>query len=136
MNDRNPLTLLTSTDNPQSNVDPGGQHEFASESGGSETAQPRQQNTGRKARRPGSKRSRTKFIKQLKTWFQTKLGGLDTSTVKLILIACGVTAAVALAVIALAKFLPLGVALLALLGLGALLSLWDRMRYIIIYPRA
>jgi hypothetical protein len=137
MNDQNPFTPLTLTTNPPSATGPSGQQEFESTTGRPSSAQPRQPNTRRKGRRPGSQRSRSKFrIKQLKTWFQAKLGGLDSSSLKLILIACGVTAAVALAVIALIKFLPLGVALLALLGLGTLLSLWDRLRYIIIYPRA
>jgi hypothetical protein len=136
MNQQNPLTLPPSINNTQSGI-PGDQHAFESETPEPESARLRQQNTGRKPPRPSRKRRRSKFrIEQLKTWFKAKLDALDSSTLKLILIACGITTAAALAVIALIKFLPLGIALLALLGLGALLSLWDRLRYIIIYPRA
>ena len=68
-------------------------------------------------------------MKSLQSRLQAKLGELDRDTLKKILIGCGVAVAVVAAVILAAKFLPLGVALLALLGLGVLLRLLERLPY-------
>jgi len=68
-------------------------------------------------------------LKSLQSRLQAKLGELDRDTLKKILIGCSVAAAVVAAVILAAKFLPLGVALLALLGLGVLLRLLERLPY-------
>ena len=81
----------------------------------------RQRRTVREARRVS--------LKSLHSRLQAKLGELDRDTLKKILIGCGVAAAVVAAFILAAKFLPLGVALLALLGLGVLLRLLERLPY-------
>src|SRR5437016_13143976 len=71
-------------------------------------------------------RNRRVSLKSLKNRLHVKLGGFDQDMLKKILIGCGVAAATVAAVILAAKFLPLGVALLALLGLGVLLRLLER----------
>ena len=81
----------------------------------------RQRRTVREARRVS--------LKSLQSRLQAKLGELDRDTLKKILIGCGVAAAVVAAFILAAKFLPLGVALLALLGLAVLLRLLERSPY-------
>ena len=53
---------------------------------------------------------------------------LDRDKLKQALIACGIAAAVATVIVVLVKVTPLIVALLALLGLGAVLQMWDRLR--------
>jgi Flp pilus assembly protein TadB len=107
-----------------------------------DTPQPQQSQSsdgntnGHSPRGQRAKRSKSKFtLGKIKALLQAKLDGLDNSTLKLILLACGITAAVALAIIAMIKFLPLGVALLSILGLGVVLSMCERLRYIIIWPR-
>ena len=69
-------------------------------------------------------------MKSSKSGLKAKLGQIDPSTLKKIVIGCGVAAAAVAAVILAAKFLPLGAALLALLGLGALLRLLERLTFI------
>jgi|ERR1044071_9860758 Flp pilus assembly protein TadB len=75
------------------------------------------------------RQTRRVSLKSLRSRLQAKLGELDRDTLKKILVGCGVAAAVVAAVILAAKFLPLGVALLALLGLGVLLRLLERLPY-------
>ena len=53
---------------------------------------------------------------------------LDRDKLKQALIACGVAAAIATTVVMLVKLTPLVVALLALLGLGAVLRILERVR--------
>lgn len=53
---------------------------------------------------------------------------LNPGELKQALIACGIAASIATAIVMLAKMTPLVVALLALMGLGAVLRMWDRVR--------
>src|SRR6266404_1038863 len=100
--------------------------------GDTPSATPKRQRT-RRNRRASERQLRTVgrqrriSLKSLKSRLQAKLGEIDPDTLKKILIGCGVAAAVVAAVILAAKFLPLGVALLALLGLGVLLRLLERL---------
>lgn len=57
-----------------------------------------------------------------------RLAHLDHDKLKKVLISCGVAAAIAVTIVVLVKLTPLLVTLLALLGVGAVLQLWDRLR--------
>lgn len=57
-----------------------------------------------------------------------RLAHLDHDKLKKVLISCGVAAAIATTIVVVAKLTPLLVTLLGLLGLGAVLQLWDRLR--------
>ena len=97
-------------------------------------AKPKRQRTRRnrlvsQRQRRTALQTRRGSLKSLQNRLQAKLGELDRDTLKKILIGCGVAAAVVAAFILAAKFLPLGVALLALLGLGVLLRLLERLPY-------
>ena len=74
------------------------------------------------------KQQARRLTERIKTGLTARLAHLDQATLKKALIACGIAAAVAAAIVFLAKFTPLIVALLALLGLGAVLRMWDRMQ--------
>ena len=65
---------------------------------------------------------------RIKRGITTRLARLDRDKLKRVLLACGISATVALLIIALSKLTPLIVALLALLGLGALFRLWERLQ--------
>ena len=73
----------------------------------------------RQARRPSQR---------IKGGITSRLAHLDQAKLKKVLIACGVAAAVATAIVVLAKLTPLIITLLALLGLGAVLQMWGRLR--------
>ena len=97
-------------------------------------AKPKRQRTRRnrlvsQRQRQTVRQTRRVSLKSLRSRLQAKLGELDRDTLKKILIGCGVATGVVAAVILAAKFLPLGVALLALLGLGVLLRLLERLPY-------
>jgi hypothetical protein len=66
--------------------------------------------------------------KRVKAGITARLANLDQTKLKKVLIGCGVAAAVATAIVVVAKLTPLIVALLALLGLGAVLQMWGRLR--------
>ena len=74
------------------------------------------------------KQKASRLTQRIKDGLTAKFAHLDQTALKKALIACGVVAAIAAAIVFLAKFTPLIVALLALLGLGAVLRLWDRVR--------
>ena len=74
------------------------------------------------------KQKAQRLTNRIKDGLTAKFAHLDQAALKKALIACGVVAAIAAAIVFLAKFTPLIVALLALLGLGAVLRLWDRVR--------
>jgi hypothetical protein len=91
---------------------------------------------GIKAKRPKRTRStvlrlnkdcQTNWVK-LKGKINARLGQLDRAKLKKLLKACGVGAAVVLAVMIAPKVAPIAVLLLALLGLGVLIRLWNRLR--------
>ena len=74
-----------------------------------------------------SRKAKTSW-KRIKGGINARLAHLDREKLKKVLIACGVAAAVATAICVLVKLTPLIVALLALLGLGAVLQMWERLR--------
>lgn len=74
-----------------------------------------------------SRKAKTSW-KRIKGGITSRLAHLDQAKLKKVLIACGVAAAVAAAICVLVKLTPLVVALLALLGLGAVIQMWERLR--------
>lgn len=74
-----------------------------------------------------SRKAKTSW-NRIKGGINSRLAHLDREKLKKVLIACGVAAAVATAICVLVKLTPLIVALLALLGLGAVIQMWDRLR--------
>lgn len=76
------------------------------------------------------RRQARRLTQQIKAGITARLAHLDPATLKKVLIACGLAAAVATAICLLVKLSPLIVALLALLGLGAVLQMWERLRVI------
>jgi hypothetical protein len=73
------------------------------------------------------KRAR-RLTQRIKVGLAARFAHLDRDKLKKALIACGIAAAVATGIVVMAKITPLLVALLALLGLGAVLQMWDRLR--------
>ena len=65
---------------------------------------------------------------KIKLGIATRLARMDREKLKRVLLACGITGTVAVLIIALAKLTPLLIALLAFIGLEALLRMWDRLR--------
>lgn len=74
-----------------------------------------------------SRKAKTSW-NRIKGGINSRLAHLDREKLKKVLIACGVAAAVATAICVLVKLTPLIVALLALLGLGAVIQMWERLR--------
>ena len=109
---------------------------------------PRKQAAARKAPRTASTRqaldltqSSARFVvkvhrkakaswQRIKGGIATRLARLDREKLKRVLLACGIAGTVAVLIIAVAKLTPLVVALLALIGLEALLRMWDRLRVV------
>jgi hypothetical protein len=73
-------------------------------------------------------RKARRLTQQIKGGITSRLAHLDQAKLKKVLIACGVAAAVAAAICILVKLTPLIITLLALLGLGAVLQMWERLR--------
>jgi hypothetical protein len=73
-------------------------------------------------------RKARRLTQRIKGGITSRLANLDQAKLKKVLIACGVAAAVATAICVLVKLTPLIVALLALLGLGAVIQMWERLR--------
>ena len=65
---------------------------------------------------------------KIKLGIATRLARMDREKLKRVLLACGITGTVAVLIIALAKLTPLLIALLAFIGLEALLRMWGRLR--------
>jgi len=74
-----------------------------------------------------SRRAKTSW-KRIKGGINSRLAHLDREQLKKVLLACGIAAAAAVAIITLVKLTPLIVTLLAVLGLGAVIQMWDRLR--------
>lgn len=74
------------------------------------------------------RRRARRLTQRIKGGITSRLAHLDQAKLKKVLIACGVAAAVATAICVLVKLTPLIVALLALLGLSAVLQMWERLR--------
>jgi hypothetical protein len=77
------------------------------------------------------KEPRKMNAQQLKARLQAKLGKLKADALKRILITCGLSVAVAVAIVALCKLIPVGITLLALLGLATLWQLWLKIRWLL-----
>ena len=93
------------------------------------------ENTKRKSSRSGKQAAGSRTRKkckvnwqQMKQKLNAKLGGLDKEKLKTILVACGIAGGVVLAIIVAVKLVPIAVLLLALLGLAAVIKIWDRLR--------
>jgi hypothetical protein len=74
------------------------------------------------------RRQARRLSQRIKGGITSRLAHLDREKLKKVLMACGVVAAAAVAICLLAKLTPLIVALLAVLGLGVVLQMWDRLR--------
>jgi hypothetical protein len=70
-----------------------------------------------------------RLSKRIKGGITARLAHLDREKLKKVLIACGVAAAAVAAICLLVKLTPLIIALLAVLGFGAVLQTWDRLRH-------
>jgi len=76
------------------------------------------------------KKKRKLNWQELKDRIEHKLAGLDREKLKKVLLACGIAAGMVLAVVVAIKMFPVGVLLLALLGLATALRFWERLRWI------
>lgn len=74
------------------------------------------------------RRQARRLSQRIKGGISSRLANLDREKLKKVLIACGVTVAAAAVICLLVKLTPLIVALLAVLGLGTVLHMWDRLR--------
>jgi Flp pilus assembly protein TadB len=94
------------------------------------TATKRSSNVRRSAVRFASKvqKRARRLTQRIKLGLAARFAHLDRGKLKKALIACGIAAAIATGIVVMAKITPLLVALLALLGLGAVLQMWDRLR--------
>lgn len=72
----------------------------------------------------------------IKNRIQAKLGSLSNTRLKQVLIACGIATGLAVAIIAFTKFVPVGVAILAILGLGVVVRFMQELRHLpfCVYP--
>lgn len=66
--------------------------------------------------------------KRIKCGISARLANLDREQLKKVLLACGIAAAAVAAILLLVKLTPLIIALLAVLGLGVVLQMWERLR--------
>ena len=66
---------------------------------------------------------------RIKGRLAAKVALVDKEKLRAVLLACGVAAGIVAAVIIAVKLLPVAAVLLAVLGLGAALQVWDRLRY-------
>ncbi len=72
--------------------------------------------------------------KRVKGGLHAHLDRLDPLLLKQVLLACGIAAATAVTAVALCKMIPVGLALLAVLGMGLLLRFWQELRRILCLP--
>ncbi len=101
------------------------------------TRQTRSQTKGssNRRKRPRSGASRMKKNchmkwQELKGRLNARLQHLDKDKLKAVLLACGVAAGIVAAFLIAIKLLPVAVLILAILGLGLALQVWDRLRYL------
>jgi Flp pilus assembly protein TadB len=86
-----------------------------------------------KARRAGSRASRDDTESRwnrIKGRLAAKVAQVDKENLKVVLLACGVAVGIVASVVFALKLLPLAVLILAILGLGLALRLWERLRYL------
>jgi hypothetical protein len=84
--------------------------------------------SARRPRKVRVQRKRRLSTEQIKAQLQARLGDLSNATLKGVLIACGITAGIAVGIIAFTKFVPVGVAILAILGLGVVVRFMEEIR--------
>jgi hypothetical protein len=100
-------------------------------SGGTGPERPRMPNAGkrsRKTKQAGSDEDESRW-NRVKDRFVAKVAAMDKDKLKAVLVTCGVAVGVAAAVIAAIKLMPVTVLILAILGVGAALRFWDKLRY-------
>ena len=68
------------------------------------------------------------LIDQLNAHLQSKLGHMDNSRLNRVLLACGIAAGMVAAIIVLLKSIPIGLAILAVLGLGVVVRFLQELR--------
>ena len=88
----------------------------------------------RRTNRVSAGRKRQFSVRELKTRIQARLGSLGNTRLKQVLIVCGIAASLAVAIIAFTKFVPVGVAILAILGLGVVVRFMQELRRLPFYP--
>ena len=71
--------------------------------------------------------------KDLKRFLETQVRRLDQPVLKQILVACGAGLLATVSVVALLKCVPVGLALLAVLGLGLVLQFWKEIRRVLTF---
>jgi len=74
------------------------------------------------------RRQAQRLSKRIKGGINAGLARLDPEQLKRVLLACGIAAAAVVAIITLVKLSPLIIALLAVLGLGAVIQMGERLR--------
>lgn len=74
-----------------------------------------------------SRKAKTSW-KRIKGGITARLAHLDREQLKKVLLACGIAAAAVAAIITLIKLTPVIVAILAVVGLGVVLQMWERLR--------
>jgi hypothetical protein len=68
------------------------------------------------------------LIDQLNAHLQSRLGHMNDSRLKRVLMVCGLAAGVVAAIIALLKSIPIGLAILSVLGLGVVVRFLQELR--------
>ena len=81
--------------------------------------------------RPRTRRTKRKLsVSFLKARLQARLGRLDNARLKQVLIACGIAAALVVAIFVLIKSIPVGLAILAIVGLGVVVRFLEELRHL------
>ena len=111
--------------NPSDPNNPAGETQSESSQAASDP-QARQART-RRVRRKKAAGYKARF-EALKAELQAKLGSLDHDRLKRVLIACGIAVVLVVAIIALIKSIPVGLAILAILGLGVVVRFLEELR--------
>lgn len=101
--------------------------------GAAQTKKPPRRRSRRKSKGPATPCIETADTTSWSSWQRIKghlnarMAQMDPGTLKRILTAAGVSAGVILAIMIAIKLTPIGLALLAILGLAFVLRLWDRL---------
>ena len=74
------------------------------------------------------RRKARRLTQRIKGGITSRLAHLDRDKLKEVLIGCGVAVAAAVAICLLVKLTPLVITILAVVGLGAVIQMWERLR--------
>ena len=74
-----------------------------------------------------SRKAKTSW-KRIKGGLHARLSHLDREQLKEVLLACGLAVVTVVAILTLVKLTPVVIAILAAVGLGAVIQMWDRVR--------